>query len=146
MRQRIAHGAELDIATPAEIAAIFANQKRDDDIEYYTRFRSTFLNGSGTTTDSVKVPSQYDWLLERISVAGPGAVNALVGVYENEVVNSTLLEIIQLGSAGFYTDSFSNNLYVPANSQIVFAVVTGVAGQQISYNYQIKMIKHQAKR
>lgn len=148
MRQRISHGAEIDAATPDEVARIVAAANARQGPREYRRLKGIInLNATGTgqTTPQANgdlvVPSQYDLLLERVTFGGTGAANALIGVYENQVADTDLLEIAQLGAAGKYSDSFSNRIYVTANSVIYIAVTGGVASLQVTYNMQGRLIK-----
>lgn len=141
--QRIVHGLTLDVATPAEVAAIVSREldKRTGD-DYTRRPGVVQLNAAGFGNASEDVSPRYNWVCERITIGGNGAPNALVQLFENDS-NSTanLLEVVQVGVGGLYSDGFSNNIWVPANSQLVIAVSGGVAGGQVTYRLQIKRVK-----
>jgi hypothetical protein len=149
MKQIIRHNATIDSATPQEIAEILASQKQETSVDTYSRIKGTIAlnaNGAGQSNNAdLNVSSQYDWSMERITIGGAGAVNALVAVYENQAQPTDMLEVIQLGTAGLYSDSFSNNIYVPANTQVILTVTGGVASGQVTFNIQIRQIKHQKK-
>ena len=148
MRQSVARlGATIDTATPAEVEAIISNALTAEQVTKYIIKKGIVklsATGTGTTVGSemnldLKVSSQYDWLLDRIAIGGPGAVSALVGVYENDATSDTnLLETISLPASGKYSDSFSNRCYVTANTQIVIVVSNGVNGQDVAFRLQIR--------
>lgn len=147
-------GAKIETVTPAEMEEIIQRSLVERDIDEYLVKRGVIKldgAGAGTTVGSemnldLKVSSQFDWELERISVGGAGAPSALVGVYENDAGNDTnMLEIIGMGTVGKYSDSFSNNVYVTANTQIVIVVTGGVAGQDVTFRLQIKQKKHRSR-
>lgn len=144
MRQRIAHGADIEAATPKEIADIIAAAFDRKAPSEYRRLKGIVnLNASGagqTAVADLLVPSQYDLLLERIALGGNGAANALVVIYENQAQDTDLLEVVQLGTVGKYSDSFSNCVYLTANSSILIVVSGGVANLQIAYNLQGRLI------
>lgn len=144
MRQKISHGAEIDAATPAEVAAIIAGVFDRKAPTEYRRLKGIInLNAAGagsTAAADLLVPSQYDLLLERVAFGGNGGANALVGVYENQASDTDLLEIVQMGAIGKYSDSFSNCIYLTANSSVLIAVTGGVANLQVTYNMQGRLI------
>lgn len=141
MLTKIRHGAEVDIPTQREIAQIIATAFDRQQSETYRRMKGSInLDGTGAGVERVRVNTQqYDALLERVTLtSGP---NALFQFYENAQQGSDLLEVVQLGAAGLYSDSFSNNIYIPAGSQLFIAVTGGAANGQATYNLQIKLIK-----
>lgn len=146
-RQKIVHGAEIDTVTPQELAEVIAKAFEEKRPEQYHRIRGIVnldANGNGQNRppdESINVPPQYDLLLERVVIGGVGAVNSVVCLYENQVQDTDLLEVIQMGAAGRYSDSFSNNLYIPANSQLFVVVTGGVANGQVTYNLQGRLVK-----
>lgn len=141
MKQEIRHGATLETATPAEVARIVAAELDTRQVTDYTRRKDIItLDGTGAGQAKLNVSSQYDWRLERITIAGAGAVSALVEFYENQIAPLDLLEVVQLGATGLYSDSFDNTLYLPANSQLFVAVTGGVASLQVTYNLQIRQL------
>lgn len=143
-RQRISHGSEINTATPEEVAAIVATAMDRKQVTEYRRLKGIInldASGNGQSRPAEnKIPSQFDILLERVTIGGAGAVSALVVVYENQVQDSDLLEVIQLGTVGKYSDSFSNRIYVTANSAIILAVTGGVPNLQVTYNLQGRLI------
>ena|SRR5487761_130339 len=138
------HGATIDATTTAETAAIiaaaFEHQNAD---EYWREKGAILLDGTGAGNTLLKVSSQYDWLLERVTLTG---VNALVSIYENQVAGADLLEVVQIGAVGLYSDSFSNILWVPANSQVVISVSGGPSNGQMTFNLQIKLKPHRRRK
>lgn len=148
MRQRVVHGATLDIATPSEVASIVDALTANVQENYTRRKGVVALNASGNgqaSDEDLVVSAQYDWLCQRVTLGGgPLAANALVSFYENDAgSDANLLEVVQLGTAGKYSDSFSNEMYVPANSKLIIAVTGGPATDgQVTYNIQIRYIKH----
>lgn len=159
MRFTIKHGAEIETATPADVARIVAEQFDARTVHDYTRRKNNiqldangaalqFPGGSGGSGSSQyagycgneKVSSEFAWRCERVTIAGNGAANALVQLYENQISPLDLLEVIQVGATGVYSDAFSNTLYVPANSQLIIAVSGGVANENVSYNLQIRQL------
>lgn len=147
-RQRMMHGAEIETATPSEVAEIVAAFAREPAVEY-KRFRGVInLNAAGAGQNSVPddpiyAPPQYDLLLERVAIGGSGAAGAVVELYENDIQSdANLLEVISVAAVpGKYSDSFSNNIYVPANSAVFILVGGGVANLQVTYNIQGRLIK-----
>lgn len=146
MRQRIMHGTEIDACTTQEVADIVSRAFASQPVHSYWRPKGAInLNAAGAGQSSnadLPVSSQYDWRIERITIAGAGAVNALLTFYENAANPGDMLEVMQLGTAGLYSDGFDNTLYVPANSQLLIVVTGGVANGQVNYNLQIKQIPH----
>ena len=144
MKQRISHGAEIDAATPDEIARIIAAAFSRAPTAQYRRAKGIVnLNASGngqTQVADLLVPAQYDLLLERVAIGGNGAASALVCLYENQQSDTDLLEVISLGTVGKYSDSFSNRMYVTANSSVLIVVTGGVANLQVTYNLQGRLI------
>jgi hypothetical protein len=100
------------------------------------------LSAAGAGSDTADVPNQHDWIMERVAIAGAGAINALVQIFENDTSPSNLLEVIQMGAAGLYSDSFDNRVHVPSLSVVVFSVTGGAANGPVAYNYQIKLERH----
>lgn len=147
-RHKIAHGATIETATPTEVAEIIAAQLDARDVVDYTRRKGIIkLSATGTGLAGEQTSPQYDWRCERVTIGGPGAVNALVQFFENQSTSTAdLLEVIQVGAAGLYSDGFSNNLYVPANSTLLIVVTGGVAGLDLSYNVQIKQLRRRPIR
>lgn len=142
-------GGELDIATPTEVGLIIARALEEQRVVRYERKKGVIqldANGNGVTAPPVHVldvPSQYDWSLERVAIGGGTlAANALVSIYENQAVDTDLLEVIQLGAAGKYSDSFSNCAYITANSILIIGVSGGPANGQVTFNLQIRLAKH----
>lgn len=145
MRQRISHGADIDTATPAEVAGIVAaafERKRPSEYHRSKGIINLTAAGAGTTQgQDVIVPPQYDMLLERVTIGGGGAPSALICIYENhDSSDADLLEVIQMGTVGKYSDSFSNCVYITAHSAIRITVTGGVANLQITYNLQARLI------
>lgn len=148
-RQRISHGSEIDAATPREVAQIIAQAFPRERAAEYRRFKGVVnLSAAGAgqnqvPDDTIYAPPQYDLVLERVTLGGSGAVGAVVALYENQISDVDLLEIIgPIPATGKYSDSFSNNIYVPSNSAVFVVVTTGVAGLQVTYNLQGRLIKH----
>lgn len=145
-QQKISHGATIDAATPQEIAALLAAAFDRKQVTEYRRGKGIVnLNASGngqTAVADLKVPSQYDLLLERVTFGGNGLLAATtVGVYENDVTSDTnLLEWVVVGASLKYSDSFSNRIYVTANSSIIIIVTGGTANLQVTYNLQGRLI------
>ena len=64
-----------------------------------------------------------------------------IGVYENDTASDTnLLEWVVVGAALKYSDSFSNRIYLTANSSIIITVTGGTANLQVTYNLQGRLI------
>ena len=149
MKQRVTHGAELDVATPQEIAQIFAAAFSGQKPEEYRRFKGVVnLDATGAGRNdpaslTIDAPAQYDLELQRVTIGGPGAAAALVCLYENSnVSDADMLEAIVVGANGKYSDSFSNNIIIGSNSVILIVVTGGVANSQITFNLQGRLIKH----
>lgn len=143
MRQMIAHGGFIDAVTPTELATALARgQDRQDDVSWRIFKGAVILDATGAGTTAEKTPRMYDVILERITITG--AVNGLIGIYENQVNGADLREIISLGTAGMYSDSFSNRIYIPAGSSIVLSCSGGPVNGQFTYNMQAKLIKQSA--
>jgi len=151
MRQTISHGASIDTATPQEVAAIIAGVLDRKQVTEYRRIKGIVnLNaaGAGNSADTstsgadLIVPGQYDLLLERVAFGGNGLVAATtIGVYENDATSDTnLLEWIVVGASLKYSDSFSNRIYVTANSSVLIVVASGTANLQVTYNLQGRLI------
>jgi hypothetical protein len=138
----------IDTSDPKGFAVMFAKVMEEITNERYFRRKGAIsLNVSGAGYASINVQGQYDWRLERITLAGAGAPSALVTLYENESTPgvsdpSDTLEVIQLGTVGLYSDAFDNTLLVPSNSHLIIAVTGGVASLQVTYNLQVRMVKH----
>jgi len=149
-RQRIMHGSEVDAATPAEVAQIIAAAFPAQHAHEYRRFKGAIqLNAAGfgqnqVPDDAIYAPPQYDLLLERVSLGGNGALaTTVIGIFENQLSDVDLLEVITIGAALKYSDSFSNNIYVTSNSAIIVSViVAGSPNLQITYNLQGRLVKH----
>lgn len=142
MRQVIRPGREVEFATPSEIEAMLSEHMQRNVGSYHKHRGALQLNGSGVGSDSIDVPGQHDWIMERITISGAGAVNALVQIFENDTSPTNLIEVVQLGTAGLYSDSFDNRVHVPSLSVVVFTVSAGVANGPVAYNYQIKLERH----
>lgn len=144
MRQTIAHGKEIDVATPSEVAELISAQFARRRPEQYRREKGIIdldANGNGSTHHGIVVSSQYDLLLERITFGGNGLLAATtIGVYENQVMDTDLLEWVVIGPSLKYSDSFSNCIYVTANSAIMIAVTGGTANLQVTFNAQGRLI------
>lgn len=143
MKQRIAHGATIDAATPEEVAAIFSRVRdQRDDVDYHREKGIINLDAAGKGVRAVHVSRQYNWRMERVAIGGPGAVNALVTINESDSgSDADMLEVIQLGTAGRYSDSFSNSLWVPAGQRIWLVVTGGAASGQVMFNFQVRLHK-----
>jgi len=146
MRQRISHGADIDAATPAEVAAIIAKVLDRQQTTEYRRLKGIVnLSAAGagqTAVADLVIPSQYDLLLERVTLGGNGLVAATtIGIYENDAASDTnLLEWVVVGTPLKYSDGFSNRIYVTANSSIMIVVAGGTANLQVTYNLQGRLI------
>lgn len=141
MRQRIVHGGTIEAATHDEIGQAVARAFELSAVEDYERKKGVIaLDGTGAGVATLAVSAQYDWLMERVTLTG---ANALVQIFENSQQGTDLLEVVQLGAAGLYSDSFANRLYVTANSQVVVAASGGPANGQVTFNFQIKLRQHQ---
>jgi hypothetical protein len=148
MKFALKPGAEIETTTPQETAELISKALDRRSIVNYTRRKNIItLNASGNSPTNVtqasgggveKVSSGYYWRVERLTIGGPGAVNAIVELYENQISDVDLLEVVGLGSAGKYSDAFDNSLYIPANSQILIVVTGGVPNSQVTYNMQIR--------
>lgn len=139
--QTIRHGGKISAATPEEVSNIFARERAERVTQAYHREKGIVqLDATGAGSKSIDVSAQYDWIMERVTVSTNPAAGALIGIYENQIQNSDLLEIIQLGTAGLYSDGFDNRLWVPANSVLVVSVTSGAANGQAAYNWQIKLV------
>lgn len=143
MRQVIKPGQPVEFATPSEVESIVSEHMQRNVGTFHRHRGALQLNASGAGSDSIDVPPQHDWILERIAISGAGVVSpAIVQIFENDSSPSNLLEAIIMGASGLYTDSFDNRLHVPSLSTIVFTVSGGVANGPVAYNYQIKMERH----
>lgn len=143
MKQQIKPGATLDIPTTQEMAVMIAGAFDSQRGDTYRRLKGSIqLDGTGAGTDSinVKAPRLYDIILERVSCTG---VNALFQFFENQNNPSDLLEVVQVGAAGLYSDAFSNCIFLPAGSALVVQVTGGPASGSATYNIQAKLIKAQ---
>jgi hypothetical protein len=139
-------GATIETVTPDELDTAITVALDARAVEDYTRRKDIITldgNGAGSTVELVS--PQYDWRIERVTLGGAGAAGALVQIYENQQNPMDLLEVIQLGTAGIYSDGFDNSLYVPAAAQIVIAVTGGVANRQVTYNLQIRQLHRRNK-
>jgi hypothetical protein len=138
----------VDLNDPKGFALMFAKVMEEiTNQRYFRRKGAITLNASGAGYTSINVQGQYDWILERVTISGAGAANALVTLYENEATAggadpADTLEVIQLGSVGIYSDAFKNCIFVPSNSHLVIGVTGGVASEQVTYNLQVRMVKH----
>lgn len=148
MRQLLKHGATIEAATPAEVADIIAaTLDTQRSIDYYPIKGTIDLDASGNGQVALeRVSPQYDWLMERVAIAGPGAVSALVAIFEGTTNPSDMREVIQMGAAGMYSDSFSNDMWIPGNSMVIVSVTAGVASEQLAYNFQVRLQKRKQPR
>lgn len=142
MKQRIVPGQMVDILTLDELKGYFeeagASRKQ---ARQFRRVNGTMqVSTAGAAQATEDVSPQYDWSIERVTISGPGAVNALVQFYQDEIAPSMMLEVVQVGAAGLYSDSFSNCLHVPANSVLYVAVTGGVANGAVAYNLQVRQV------
>lgn len=135
---------ELETATPTEVAEIVAAFSRKEATQY--RRPKGIINitaaGTGQTADpDLVIPSQYDMLLERVTFGGNALIlNTTIGVYENQVADTDLLEWVQINASLKYSDSFSNRMYITANSKIIIAVTGATPNLQVTYNLQGRLI------
>lgn len=152
MRQQVRPGGTLDIATPREIGEIIAGAFSAQMVDEYERKKGTIAldaTGVGVTSPAhgLAVSAQYDWLLERVTLGGgANAAGAIVKFYENGASDTDMLEVVQLGAVGLYSDSFANRLYVTANSVLLIAVSQGPANGQVTFNLQIALKRHRRAR
>lgn len=140
MRQRISHGATIDAATPDEVARLIAaafDTQRDYD--YHREMGAINLDASGNGSASLYMTRQYAWLMDRVALTAGGP--ALIGFYNHQQQGSDLIEIVQLGSAGMYSDGFSRGAYLPAGNKLLIVCTGGAANGQMTYNLQIRLIK-----
>lgn len=142
MRQIIKPGHPVDFATPSEVESMLSEHMSRNVGAFHRHRGAIQLNAAGAGSDTVDVPGQHDWIMERICIAGAGAVNALVQIFENDSSPTNLLEVVQVGAAGLYSDSFDNRLHVPSLSVVVFTVTSGIANGPVAYNYQVKLERH----
>lgn len=142
MRQIIKPGHPVEFCTPSEVEAMLSEHMQRNVGAFHRHRGAMQLNAAGAGSDSEDVPGQHDWIMERITVAGAGAVSALIQIFENDTSPTNLLEVIQMGTAGLYSDSFDNRIHVPSLSAVVFTVTAGVANGPVAYNYQIKLERH----
>jgi len=142
MQQTIRHNSTVDAATPREVAEIIAAAfQRREDLSYHQEKGSISLNASGAGTFALRTGRLYGWLMQRVAITANPAAAALILMYENDPAPSDLREVIQLGTAGLYSDSFDNVLYIPPGSAVTFVVSSGAANGQLSYNLQIQLIR-----
>ena len=153
MRQRVVPGGEIDVATPAEIATLIARAFESQFVEEYERKKGVIAldaSGNGQTgpAHGLVVSAQYDWLCERVTLGGgANAASALITFAENQAGTDTdMLEVVQLGTAGRYSDSFKNGMYVTANSVLVITVAGGPANGAVTFNLQIRLKRHRGRR
>jgi hypothetical protein len=140
MKQRISHGATVDATTPDEVARIIAAAfDTRQDYDYHREVGAINLDGTGAGSQARHLTRQYAWLCERIAVTA--GANALITLYHNQQQGTDLVEVIQLGAAGMYSDSFANNLYVPAGSRLLIVCSGGAANGQMTYNIQARLIQ-----
>lgn len=143
-KQIIRPGGAIDCVTTDEMtAAITAalNRQRPQQYKRQKGIIALDANGNGQSANGdFIVPSQFDIKIERIVIGGPGAANALVCIYENQVNDADMVSVIQMGAAGKYSDGFSNCIYLPANTQVIIAVTGGAVGLQVLYNIQARLI------
>jgi len=141
MRQRLAPGAEIDAATPDEVEQrIKAALDRHQQTNRRSEKNAVQLDGTGSGTGKFALSRLYDAELERVTVTG--AANGLVQIYANNPNSGTdMLEVIQLGALGLYSDSFSNNIWVPAGTQIFVVCSNGTPNGQMTYNIQMQLIR-----
>lgn len=140
MRTRIVPGAEVDVPTTAEVGQLIVQAFEAQRQEMYRREKSSIvLDGTGAGTTIFKLTRLYDWVCERVTIsAGAGGA---VEFYENQVADTDLLEDITLNARGRYSDSFSNNLFIPAGSQL-FVVFAGAGNNGLaSVNLQVRLIR-----
>lgn len=145
MRQQIKHGAMIDAATPDEVAEAFRTFLRDnvrkDREEYRIEKGAVLLDGGGNGQLTFRAPRSYNWFAERITATG--GASTTVTFYENTAgQGSDLRENITLDTNGRYSDSFSNDLFIPAGSTL-FVVFAGAAGAGLNgtVNMQIRMVE-----
>ena len=143
MKQLIRPGGTIDALTQDELVKLIP---RERDVSYWRTKGAFALNAAGGGQDSIDVSSEYDFFMERVCIGGAGAVNALAVIYADGTQASDMIEVVQLGAAGLYSDSFSNCAYVSANSQIIIVVTGGVANGNVQYNYQIRRVRRTGAR
>lgn len=143
-------GGTIDAATSTEIGEAVARALTLQNVTEYQRYKGTVpLNAAGSgqidETQAPRVSAQYDLILQRVTIGGGAGLagGALVLFYENSSASEAdLLEVIQLGAGGRYSDSFANTLYLPANSKLIIAVSGGPALGVVSYNLQGEVQRH----
>lgn len=136
MKQRIAHGAEIDAVTPDELREELAHLHHHD---LWHVEKGVIDLSAGVGNKPIKVSGEYDWLMKRATIGGAGAVNALVLISENDSgSDADLLEVIQVGASGRYSDAFSNDLWIPAKTKLIVSVSNGAAGQ-VTFNFRVKL-------
>jgi hypothetical protein len=142
VKQKIAHGALIDTVTPAELgAALRGSQDRSEDYQRHRKKGIIQLDANGAGKDAIHVSRQYNWRMERVTIGGAGAVNALLVLFESDSTSDAdMLEVIQVGTAGRYSDSFSNNIWVPAGNRLILQATGGVPSGQITFNFQVRLV------
>lgn len=124
-RQRVAHGSVIDTPTNAEMAELLAQTFAQQKPEEYRRYKGAVTldgNGNGLTKSAdILVPSQYDLALDRVTLGGNGALGAIIALYENQVNDVDLLEVVDISAAAGVGGA-------PAGSTPISAVATGAAG------------------
>jgi hypothetical protein len=156
MRQKISHGADINVATPDEVQALIQADRDRANVVEYRRLKGTcILNAAGAAlsnsaqstaggspNNDLTIPSQFDFLLERAVFGGAGLLaTTTIGVYENQVSDTDLLDWELVGAGLKYAEGYSNRIYVTANSTIIIAWTGGTANLQVTYNLQGRLVR-----
>lgn len=146
-KQMVKHGAVLDTVTTAEMEAAIKrglDEVRSNEYRKWKGIIKLDATGAGTTEGQdidMFIPQQYDASLERLTIGGAGAVNALVTLYENDATSDVnMIEVAQLGTAGKYSGGITNRAYVPSLNRMIIVVVGGVASGQVAFSIQGKLV------
>lgn len=144
-KQTVKHGATLDIPSLEELAQLIAESRDERTHHDYRAEKGTFqMDGSGNFSGTILTADrQHDRILERISLF-PGNNIAQVGIYANTTQPTDLLESVKFNATNSsifgYSDSFANNIFLPAGDQLVLVVSGGLASAQGAWRIQTRYL------
>src|SRR5271155_2891234 len=140
--QTIRHGATIETATPAEVAAIVASSldQRTSDDQWRLK-DSTIITAAGTGQTTQHAPAQFDWELERWNIGPVPAADAGVAVlYLDQVEPAAYLATLTPGAIGT-SAGYSPRIIIPANGALIVSITGATAGDSWSWNFQIRRIR-----